>query len=47
MVFSAEVPAGHGHAFGPDAAQMWAAILRPDGWTEADSARVHAALTEG
>lgn len=44
MVFSADVPAGHGHAFGPDAAQMWAAILQPQGWTSADTDRVHAVL---
>lgn len=47
MVFSADVPPGHGHTFGPDAAQMWAAILHPPGWTEADTERVHAALAEG
>lgn len=41
MVFSADVPAGHGHTFGADAADMWAAILRPDGWTAEDTARVH------
>lgn len=46
MVFSADVPAGHGHTFGPDAAQMWAAILEPDGWTGADTARVHAVLAD-
>lgn len=44
MVFSADVPAGHGHTFGPDAAQMWAAILDPAGWTRADTERVHEAL---
>lgn len=44
MVFSADVPAGHGHTFGPDAAQMWAAILDPAGWTEADTERVHEVL---
>lgn len=50
MVFSADVPAGHGHTFGPGAAQMWAAILNPEGWTEADTSRVHttvAALATG
>lgn len=45
MVFSADVPAGHGHAYGPEAAQMWAQILPTDGWTRADTERVQAALT--
>ena len=31
-------------AFGPDAAQMWVAILQPQGWTSADTDRVHAVL---
>ncbi|MCT1435389.1 alpha/beta-hydrolase family protein [Dietzia maris] len=47
MVFSADVPAGHGHTFGPDAAQMWAAVLNPDGWTDQDVARVHTAIADG
>lgn len=46
MVFSADVPAGHGHTFGPDAAPMWAAILDPDGWTDADTARVRSVLAQ-
>lgn len=45
MVFSADVPAGHGHAYGPEAAGMWARILQPEGWSEADTARVQAALS--
>ncbi|MGW0176033.1 alpha/beta hydrolase [Rhodococcus sp. NPDC003322] len=45
MVFSADVPAGHGHAYGPEAADMWAQILSPAGWTQADTDRVRAALT--
>ena len=47
MVFSADVPDGHGHSFGPDAAQMWAAILDPVGWTDRDTDRVHAAIARG
>lgn len=46
MVFSADVPAGHGHTFGPDAAPMWARILEPPGWTDADTDRVHAAIAD-
>lgn len=47
MVFSADVPEGHGHSFGPDAARMWAAILDPAGWTDRDIDRVYAAIAEG
>ncbi|MBB1029602.1 hypothetical protein G6027_01580, partial [Dietzia sp. SLG310A2-38A2] len=47
MVFSADVPAGHGHTFGPDAAQMWARILDPPGRADADADRVHAAIADG
>ncbi|MCL2532971.1 MAG: alpha/beta-hydrolase family protein [Nocardiaceae bacterium] len=45
MVFSADVPAGHGHSYGPEAAGMWARILHPEGWSDDDTARVQAALT--
>ncbi len=45
MVFSADVPDGHGHSYGPEAAGIWARILQPEGWTDADTARVQAALT--
>lgn len=47
MIFSTAVPAGHGHSYGAEAAGMWAQILQPDGWSEADAARVQAALSEG
>lgn len=47
MVFSADVPDGHGHSFGPDAAWMWAAILDPPGWTGQDTDRVAAAIAAG
>jgi len=47
MVFSADVPEGHGHSYGPEAAGMWARILQPEGWSDADTARVQAALTGG
>ncbi|MFD4180511.1 alpha/beta hydrolase [Rhodococcus sp. NPDC058514] len=46
MVFSADVPAGHGHTFGEDAANMWAGILEPDGWTDADTEKVRAVLAD-
>lgn len=47
MVFSADVPPGHGHTFGADAADMWAAILQPEGWTADDTARVHTVIRDG
>lgn len=45
MVFSAEVPAGFGHHYGPEAARMWAEILAPPGWDDAATQRVQDALT--
>ncbi|MFE3291435.1 alpha/beta hydrolase [Rhodococcus sp. NPDC059234] len=45
MVFSADVPSGHGHAYGADAADIWARILPDPGWSQADTDRVRAALT--
>lgn len=45
MVFSADVPAGFGHTYGPEAAQLWADILAPPGWTDADTDRVRQVLT--
>ncbi|MHD0282112.1 alpha/beta hydrolase [Rhodococcus aetherivorans] len=45
MVFSADVPSGFGHAYGPEAAQLWADILAPDGWDEAATLRVQNALS--
>ncbi|WJJ09788.1 alpha/beta-hydrolase family protein [Prescottella equi] len=38
MIFSADVPAGAGHTYGPDAVYLWAQILQPQ---EVDSERVH------
>ncbi|MFI6432447.1 alpha/beta hydrolase [Rhodococcus oryzae] len=46
MVFSADVPDGHGHTFQADAANIWADILAPDGWTAADTEKVRAAMAE-
>ncbi|MEV0355195.1 alpha/beta hydrolase [Nocardia sp. NPDC050697] len=47
MVFSAEVPAGFGHSYGPEAAQLWARILDPPGWDAAATERVESALRGG
>ncbi len=44
MIFSAEVPYGYGHAFGPDAAQLWVDILDPPDWDPATAQRIYDAL---
>lgn len=44
MVFSADVPDGFGHSYGPEAADLWADILVPEGWTQADTDRVREAM---
>lgn len=46
MVFSLDVGDGHGHAYGLDAVDLWAAILQPGDWDGQDTARVRAALAE-
>jgi uncharacterized membrane protein len=33
MVFSTGVPAGHGHSYGPNPVDAWAAVATPPGWT--------------
>ncbi|MFZ0717230.1 alpha/beta hydrolase [Mycobacterium sp.] len=38
------VPGGHGHNYGNDILDGWAAVAPPDGWTAADTARIRAAL---
>ncbi|HET8993514.1 MAG TPA: alpha/beta hydrolase [Rhodococcus sp. (in: high G+C Gram-positive bacteria)] len=45
MVFSAEVPDGHGHSYGVDAADLWVDILTPQGWDSDDTIRVQEALS--
>ncbi|MFZ2529641.1 MAG: alpha/beta-hydrolase family protein [Rhodococcus sp. (in: high G+C Gram-positive bacteria)] len=44
MIFSADVPSGFGHAFGPEAAELWVDILDPEGWDTTMTVRVHDAL---
>lgn len=39
------VPAGHGHYFGANVVDGWVAIVRPDGWTNADTRRLRAVVT--
>ena len=38
------VPGGHGHNYGDAVLDGWIAVAPPDGWTAADSERIHAAL---
>jgi uncharacterized membrane protein len=45
MIFSADVPYGFGHAFGPEATQLWVDILAPTGWNPALTERVQDAMT--
>ncbi|WMN01885.1 alpha/beta hydrolase [Rhodococcus erythropolis] len=45
MVFSADVPPGHGHNYGAEAADMWARILHPENWSQSDTDAIRAALT--
>lgn len=45
MVFSADVPSGHGHNYGEDAADMWAEILHPPTWTTENTDQLRARLT--
>jgi uncharacterized membrane protein len=33
MAFSTGVPAGHGHVYGANPVDAWAAIYTPEGWT--------------
>lgn len=44
MIFSADVPYGYGHAFGPDAADLWVDILAPRGWDPALTQRIQDAI---
>ncbi len=44
MVFSADVPSGFGHAYGPEAIDLWTRILTPQGWDDATTDRVRTAL---
>ncbi len=47
MIFSADVPYGYGHAFGPDAAELWVDILDPPQWDAAKTQRIHDAVGRG
>jgi uncharacterized membrane protein len=40
LMNSQGVPAGHGHVYGTDPVYAWSDILRPEGWTRADTLRL-------
>ena len=40
MVFSTGVPAGHGHSYGANPVDAWAAITSPPGWTSEKTQRL-------
>jgi uncharacterized membrane protein len=44
MAVAVDVPPGHGHHYGPDAADGWAAVLHPAGWTADKTARLRPLL---
>lgn len=44
LLFANDVPPGHGHRYGVNVADGWAAVAAPDGWTEADTARLRKVL---
>lgn len=41
-----EVPAGHGHIFGENVVDGWLAVRPPEGWVEADTARLRDLLRD-
>jgi uncharacterized membrane protein len=45
LVNSKSVPDGHGHNYDALTLDGWLAVAPPDGWSEADTARVRAVLT--
>jgi uncharacterized membrane protein len=46
LAYSTGVPAGHGHVYGADPTDAWAAIYAPEGWTDADTQRLHELISE-
>ena len=46
MVFSTAVPDGHGHSYGANPVDAWAAINRPAGWTSEKTQRLRAIVVD-
>ncbi len=44
LIAGFSAPGGHGHNYDPDFIPGWAAVVPPEGWTEADTARLQAHL---
>jgi uncharacterized membrane protein len=44
LLFADDAPFGHGHHYGGEFAEAWAAILEPPGWTADDTARLSALI---
>lgn len=44
LLASTSVPAGHGHSYGPDVADAWAALVPPPGWTSDDTERLRSVV---
>ncbi|MGN9782910.1 alpha/beta hydrolase [Nonomuraea sp. ZG12] len=45
MIAARSVPPGHGHRYGPNIVNGWAAVAAPQGWNEADTARLRAHIS--
>jgi uncharacterized membrane protein len=46
MAFSTGVPAGHGHDYGANPVDAWAAIIRPPGWTTEKTKELRAIVAD-
>ncbi len=46
LAYSTGVPGGHGHKYGSNTTDAWAAIVPPDGWTDADTQRLKVIIGE-
>jgi uncharacterized membrane protein len=46
LAFATAVPDGHGHSFGTNIVDGWAALLEPEGWTDQDTVRLKQHLEE-
>lgn len=44
LVYSLDVPPGHGHDYGTEEVDAWAEIAPPAGWTDQDTARLKALI---
>jgi uncharacterized membrane protein len=44
LIFANTVPDGHGHRYGVDVVDAWAAVATPPGWSQADTQRLRSLL---